>query len=603
MLPATILLAARSPVPVTQVPYAPPASVHAVFTNPVGPVTSSGGDVTLAANVSMVLRAPVVQVPSGSFTPDAASFTNVVTNSINAVNVASDTITMTSKNVIVNADMQVRGTLETINATELKVNDKTITLGVLDANDDGLTDADDRTRDRAGVVVAGAPQHLPPGKDPDMYEHSLRWHRERGDFSSDGAPVAPHDKPLWSFSGGGVGISAPDHMDRKAQFFFAPYFTPVSASLGLYYALGDGRVKLVQTFSATPFGSSPTPSIAPQIDTYGKISRPIGLLGNGWSISQMRGGFSMDDDAALFTSAVTSAPWKSISFYVLDSIIPANAGNAEIAKTYWVSREDFTMVQHDAFGHRGLKPVVARALVTDGNHAVSSALIPRVVQNVQHVFNWSSIDPASLLNATMHVKIWLDLVLPVVAFSVPPIPTTSPKWTTDFDIPGSERDVYLTCQLEASSSGMFSKIDGDVPTGLAMDSNGKITGTPSVSGTYHFVIRCSNPDFTAYTDRAFSWCIGDRPIWVTTSMLPVTTVDTPPSFCFEAFGAVRMQVTAGSSFAPGCTIDATMHDDGRTPFPIVGVPSLKGNYVFAVRAYGAIPTLYRDQAFTWNVLR
>lgn len=598
MLPATILLADRNPVPITQLPYVPPASIPSSGTV----ITNTGGVVTLAADVSMVLQAPVVQVPSGSLTSDAASFTKLVTNSIDAVNVSTDSITLNSKNFVVNADMQVRGTLETINATALKVNDKTITLGAVDANDDGIVDANDRSRDGAGIVVAGAPQHLPVDKDPSMYEHSLKWYRERGDFLPDGTPVAPHDKPLWSFSGGGVGISAPDHIDRKAEFFFAPYFTPVSATLGLYYALGDGRVKLVQTFSATPFGPSLTPSIAPEIDTYGKISKPIGLMANGWTISQMRGGFSLDDDATMFRSVVTSEAWKSISFYVLDSIIPSNTGNAEVGKTYWVTREDFTLVQQNVFGHLGLKPIVTRALVTDGNHAVAPALVPSIVQNVQHVFNWASIDPDSLLHATMHAKIWLDLSLPIVAFSVPPIPATAPKWTTNFDITDSERSVALTLQLEASSSGTFSKIDGDLPTGLSMDSTGKITGTPTVSGTYYFVIRCSNPDFTAYTDRAFSWYVGDRPIWVTASLLPVTTINTPPGFAFEAFGAIRMQLAPGSFFAPGCTIDSTTHTNGSTSFAITGTPALAGNYIFAVRAYSISPTLFIDKAFTWEVL-
>jgi hypothetical protein len=470
--------------------------------------------------------------------------------------------------------------------------DKVITLGIVDGNEDGIVDADDRSRDGAGIVVAGSPQDLPADKDPGMYEHSLRWYRESGDFLPDGTPVGPHEKPLWSFSGGGVGIAAPDHIDRKAQFFFAPYFTPVSATLGLYYALGDGRVKLVQTFSATPFGPSLTPAIAVPIDTYGRVSKPIGLMANGWTLSQIRGGFSMADDAASFQKVVTSEAWKSISFYVLDSNIPDNAGNAVVGKTYWVTREDFTLTEQSTFGRAGLKATVSRALVTDGNHVITPSMMPSIVDNVQHVFNYIHVDPESLLDATMHAKIWIDLTLPIGAFTIPPIPPSAPKWTTHFDLPDAERGLPLSLQLEASLSGTFSKIEGRLPTDVSVDSTGLITGTPSATGTYYFVIRCSNPDFTAYTDRAFSLYIGVRPTWVTSSTLPNTAVDTPPSFAFEASGAVSIQLAPGSVLPPGCAID------GETG-AIVGAPASAGNWIFTVRAVSASPSLFSDRTFTW----
>lgn len=53
--------------------------------------------------------------------------------------------------------------------------------------------------------------------------------------------------------GGGLSVAGPDHVDREAQFFFAPHYTAASATLGLYYAVDDGRTRLVHSFAAPTF--------------------------------------------------------------------------------------------------------------------------------------------------------------------------------------------------------------------------------------------------------------------------------------------------------------------------------------------------------------
>jgi len=156
----------------------------------------------------------------------------------------------------VHGDFRVLGSVDTVGTRNLTVVDKVVTLGAVDADEDGVPDADDGTRDGAGIVVAGAPRYLPATKAAAAYEKSVRWERQEGDFLAGGVQTAPHRKPLWKVRGGGLSVAGPDHVDREAQFFFAPRYDAGTASLGLYYAVDDGRTRLVHTFATAPFGSA-----------------------------------------------------------------------------------------------------------------------------------------------------------------------------------------------------------------------------------------------------------------------------------------------------------------------------------------------------------
>jgi hypothetical protein len=46
-------------------------------------------------------------------------------------------------------------------------------------------------------------------KDAALYEHSIRWRVKDGDFDGTGAAMAPHQKPMWQFNGGGLSIQTP----------------------------------------------------------------------------------------------------------------------------------------------------------------------------------------------------------------------------------------------------------------------------------------------------------------------------------------------------------------------------------------------------------
>jgi hypothetical protein len=179
--------------------------------------------------------------------------TKFVSNTYNARDPATDTIVVTAKKVRLNCDVEITGSLDTLASQVINIQDKVITLGAVDADEDGVADTTDVVRDGSGLVIPGTPANMPVGADAALYEHSIKWMRHDGDFKPDGSAVAPHNKPMWELNGGAMCITGVDHVERQAQFFFAPHFVAGVSSLGLYYTVGDGRVKLVQSFSADAF--------------------------------------------------------------------------------------------------------------------------------------------------------------------------------------------------------------------------------------------------------------------------------------------------------------------------------------------------------------
>lgn len=239
-------------------------------------IQHNAGTSVFTATTAIDIVAPRVTVPGVTFTGAGVAFSQGISalGTSTLVNVAAQTVTAAVANVTtinpavpgggvrVNADVSIRGDLEvtgsvnTIDSSVLTVRDKVVTLGAIDADSNSTVDPDDSTRDGAGVVVAGAPRDLPVDKNAAMYEHSMRWDRRGGDFLPGGTPIVAHNRPRWTFRGGALGVASPDHEDREAQFFFAPTYSATKASLGLYYALDDGRTRLVHTFDAPAFGNA-----------------------------------------------------------------------------------------------------------------------------------------------------------------------------------------------------------------------------------------------------------------------------------------------------------------------------------------------------------
>lgn len=179
--------------------------------------------------------------------------TKIVGNTLDARNPSTDTLVVTAKNVLLDCDVEITGSLDTLATQTINIQDKTITIGAIDADENGIVDTTDATRDGSGLVIPGVPVNMPAGTNAELYEHSIKWILRGGDFQADGSDVAPQHKPLWELNGGSLSITGVDHVERPAQFFFAPSFEGGEATLGLYYTVGDGRVKLVHNFSADSF--------------------------------------------------------------------------------------------------------------------------------------------------------------------------------------------------------------------------------------------------------------------------------------------------------------------------------------------------------------
>jgi hypothetical protein len=202
----------------------------------------------------------VVDARQAQFSGKVVSATGVIAPSFSTADVLNDDMTVSAKNIILNGNVEIKGTLDTINTQILTVKDKEIVVGVIDADGDGLNDDPlDTVRDNGGLVVAGAPANLPSGTDATLYEHSLRWKLKDGDFDATEAAMAPHQKPMWTFSGGGIAIATPDLNAQAATWFMAPYFDAATqtASLGLYFKSEGFDPVLVQNFSTDIPNSGP----------------------------------------------------------------------------------------------------------------------------------------------------------------------------------------------------------------------------------------------------------------------------------------------------------------------------------------------------------
>ena len=119
--------------------------------------------------------------------------------------------------------------------------------------------------------------------------------------------------------------------------------------------------------------------------------------------------------------------------------------------------------------------------------------------------------------------------------------TTGPAITTT-SITGGTVSITYWFKFIATGTGTitWTLVSGSLPTGLTLNSNGTITGIPTVSGTFTFTVRAS--DSTGSITRAFTMIIGsgsasNAPLITASSPLPDGTTGTPYSYQLTASGA------------------------------------------------------------------
>jgi sugar lactone lactonase YvrE len=122
----------------------------------------------------------------------------------------------------------------------------------------------------------------------------------------------------------------------------------------------------------------------------------------------------------------------------------------------------------------------------------------------------------------------------------------------------------------------FSLSSGALPTGITLSSSGLLSGTPTASGLFTFLIEAAdqanvaNPGFEQFT-------LTVTPISITTNGLPYGTVGTAYSQTFAAnggSGTLTWALTAGNYLPPGLSLS--------TSGAITGTPTSEGQYNFNV---------------------
>lgn len=143
--------------------------------------------------------------------------------------------------------------------------------------------------------------------------------------------------------------------------------------------------------------------------------------------------------------------------------------------------------------------------------------------------------------------------------------------------------------LEGSSVS-FSLFFGSLPPGLFLSQNGVISGTPTTPGTYIFVIQatrsCGSTSFQLFSLTVVNPCAA--PIFITTGILPFTTVGDSYSQTIETTGGVPpiSFALASGSLPPGLTLS----DTGV----ISGITTEAGAFDFTISATSSCGTSLQD---------
>ncbi|WP_285462079.1 hypothetical protein [Agromyces sp. NBRC 114283] len=157
-------------------------------------------------------------------------------------------------------------------------------------------------------------------------------------------------------------------------------------------------------------------------------------------------------------------------------------------------------------------------------------------------------------------------------------PIQNPVWaTTTLGDLTVGQDVG-TIQLQAPPADYFAVTMGVLPSGLNMDSSGRITGTPTSAGGYFVQITAVDNAGGGLSSYDFNGTVQPAPppvTWVTTS-LPAAVVGTAYSQTLVAQNATWYNVSSG-------VLPAGLTLTGAT---ISGTPSVSGTFPITVEAWG-----------------
>jgi hypothetical protein len=188
---------------------------------------------------------------------------------------------------------------------------------------------------------------------------------------------------------------------------------------------------------------------------------------------------------------------------------------------------------------------------------------------------------------------------PVTASATESITVTAPPLTvTTTSLPTATADAAYKATLAATGGVApytWLLSGGALPDGLTLHTNGTVSGTPKVAGTFSFTAEVADSDSPTETASAgLSITVAAAPLAITTdSMLPSAQAGTPYSVKLSADGGITPYTWSVISGA--LPYGVTLHSNGT----ISGTPAGDGTFSITVQVTDSeSPTATADQVFT-----
>lgn len=153
------------------------------------------------------------------------------------------------------------------------------------------------------------------------------------------------------------------------------------------------------------------------------------------------------------------------------------------------------------------------------------------------------------------------------------------------DLTETARDEPLEMHFVARNAAAYVIVSGNSPIDVSMSGSGVLSGIPSASGSYFFVLRALSNVLSIYEDKPFTVRVSTRPVWTMPTKLRDAATDEDFSVQFQATSAVEYTLASGA-VPTGCVL--------TTGGALVGIPRVSGPYSFSIRALSDSPSVYAD---------
>jgi hypothetical protein len=157
---------------------------------------------------------------------------------------------------------------------------------------------------------------------------------------------------------------------------------------------------------------------------------------------------------------------------------------------------------------------------------------------------------------------------------------TPPTITTTSLVNGTVGTAYSqTISGTGTPSPTFAKSSGTLPTGLALSAAGVLSGTPTVGGSYTFVVQATN-NISPVATQSFTVAISSAPTITTTTLTAgATNASYSASIATTGYPTPTVSITSGSLPA-----GLSLASNGT----LAGTPTVAGSYTFTVTATNAV---------------